>query len=269
MYEITEPLLQTSQRAAKFAQIQAFSCFALLFFIFLIFKHSNFWESIETPISADLPGCKIIAGHYQLDFVSGSHTHSQNFYLAQYGCRGRDVDDGTKFSVFGSRVTIPQDDQKTLRGSIQSNGDILWDDGKRWVLKSAEHDGGTVAVMPQTTERVSTRNDSKCLHIGGTYEEVNEEDQALSGDRITYEQNGCTGADMTHGYPFTVTGNHIQMLFTGTDVSGEVAKDGKIHWSNGFIHKPLFRSALAADVAGNLIKDKSLNDKVQKIFERS
>jgi len=242
-----EPLLE--QKTQRHAQRIWFAlCTLLCAIVLLCGRYQRNWNKLETLVGVGLPGCKVLNGRYKYS------DDDKVVNLMQAGCRGRDIETGALFTVYGKRITIPQDMQRDpARGTILENGNISWDNGKVWLLVpdptpnprkfAPAAPAAPASANPfkaETTEKKKkcTGRNCNCASIGGTYEEIdpNNPDDP-NKDTVMYRQFGCKGADLTHGAPFTMKGNKIHLIF-GDDNEGEVQEDGRIVWANGFIHVP-------------------------------
>jgi len=216
--------------------------FALCFLagsIALVCSRVQKWVSLETFVGVDLPGCKVLNGRYKYT----NSNQEKIVDLVQAGCKGREIESGALFTVYGNKITIPQDLQREpARGTIEDDGNINWNDGQVWLLipeptKNPRTFAKPLAKAAEPAKGCTGRN-CKCATIGGVYNEIdpNNPDDP-NAPTVSYRQMGCSGADLTHGAPFEMKGNKIVLMY-GDENEGEVQDDGSILWSNGFIHKP-------------------------------
>jgi len=249
---VAEPLLKNSSSNSASWQFKAsfFTFFSFIFTLCGLRIHHHF-HNLEKPIALELPGsvlagCKVITGAYVEHFKGFL---SKEVHLAQKGCMGRDIEIGSKFTVFGNVVTMEE-----KKGEIQPDGSIKWPDGQVW---SPLGDVKTTSSTPAPAPTSST-TPPPCDNISGYYLETLANGEQSDKD-IFFTQTLCTGFDKNN-IPFTVSAHTVNMNYQGVHTEGQIAPDGTITWSNGYIHTPKL-------AIGKLGKATSNSQNIQNIVQ--
>jgi len=247
-----EPLLKKKSSQEFRSQLYFFSAAIFTFILFLFCKQD--FSSEENPLAIELPGstlagCKVITGAY-IEHYKGFL--SKEVHLAQKGCMGRDIEIGSRFTVYGDTVTMSE-----RKGEILADGSIVWPDGQLWTPLTIIT---TIPKISSTTTSTIAPDAKPCDNVSGTYDEYQEANgEVMEKDVMFTQTGGCSGFDYNK-IPFTVAGHTITMNFKGVPTEGQIEADGSIHWSNGFIHKPkltIGKIKSASDIVGTINKPKS------------
>lgn len=252
-----EPLLKKKASKEIRSQLYFFSVTILILFFGLWQYQKQEFSSEENPLAIELPGstlagCKVITGAY-IEHYKGFL--SKEVHLAQKGCMGRDIEIGSRFTVYGDTVTMSE-----RKGEILKDGRIVWPDGQLWTPLTTSTSTTTTSGISTTTASTAAPNTLACDNVSGTYDEYQEANgEVMEKDVMFTQTTGCSGFDYNK-IPFTVAGHTITMNFKGVPTEGQIQADGSIHWSNGFIHKPkltIGKMKSASDILDDINKPKS------------